>query len=222
MQPRGQFIGSCLPPPSPPASPSQRPRIVSIVVYACAYLILVFSAASQVRPVIHMLPWSLHAFLSHTFWGAFGTGASMVLWKSSSVSVISRPASTCFVSSGIKDVYIYNFPWARDNNYIKLLAREFLTISSRILLLTCFVVCSIFFLEHCKRHLAVQTSTTGSLLVWQCWVPYYAINFLLRHADTGIGGFSERSILLRVSYMSAWQEATVVIMHSHLPGNFSP
>jgi hypothetical protein len=45
---RGQLLDHVC----PPACPSQRPRIVSIVVYACAYLILIFGAAPQVRPVI--------------------------------------------------------------------------------------------------------------------------------------------------------------------------
>ncbi len=43
-------------------------------------LILISSAAPQVRPMIHMLHSSLYAFFSHSFLEAFGTGVCMVLW----------------------------------------------------------------------------------------------------------------------------------------------
>ena len=44
------------------AYPSQRSRIVSIVVYACAYLILFFSAAPQVRLAIYMFTFKSSCF----------------------------------------------------------------------------------------------------------------------------------------------------------------
>lgn len=73
-------VGKLLDHVCPPVYSSQHPRIVSIVVYICAYLIPIFSTAPMVRLVIRILPSSLHASLYHSFLEAFGTGASMVLW----------------------------------------------------------------------------------------------------------------------------------------------
>jgi hypothetical protein len=74
-----------------PPYPFQCPRFVRTCICLCILvkLILLFSAASQVCPMI-CIPFSvLHAFPFLSFWGSFGTGASMVLWWSSSVSIIS-------------------------------------------------------------------------------------------------------------------------------------
>jgi hypothetical protein len=71
--------------------PFQCPRFVRTCISLCILvkLILLFSAAPQVCPMI-CIPFSvLHAFPSLSFWGPFGTGASMVLWWSSSVSIMS-------------------------------------------------------------------------------------------------------------------------------------
>ena len=59
--------------------------------YICAReeLILLSSAAAQVRPIICMSPSGPHAFPSHSFWVLFLTGACMVPYSSSSVSIIS-------------------------------------------------------------------------------------------------------------------------------------
>jgi hypothetical protein len=71
--------------------PLRRPRSVRICICLCILveLILLSSAASQVCAMIYVPFLVIHTFHSLSFWGPFGTGASMVLWWSSSVSIIS-------------------------------------------------------------------------------------------------------------------------------------
>ena len=56
--------------------------VVRTCIYFCipVKLIPLFRTAPLVSPMICIPPSVLHAFPSLSFWGAFGTGASMVLW----------------------------------------------------------------------------------------------------------------------------------------------